>query len=126
MDDLRDLREWYAKDSFVGDQVSVPDNCSISDLGTLLREIILTISRCLDTSPLSALIQTCKSLHIFLTSVLERRRKTSELITAVYRSETQEIRNLLAAGADPDTQESGCPILYMAVKPYTEDSTYIV
>lgn len=121
-----DLWGWHDEDSIVGDKVSAPDNCNIFDLGALPREIVLTISRCLDTSTLSSLTQTCKSLHIFLMSVLERRRKTSELITAVYRSETQEVRRLLAASADPDTQKSGCPILHMAVKPHTEDSTHIV
>lgn len=93
---------------------------------SLPLEVILTISRCLDTSILSSLLLPCRSLHIFLKSVLNRRKASVELITAVIQSNTDDVIGLLVAGADPDARKTGCPILHMAVRSHMDNSTDLV
>lgn len=86
------------------------------DLGSLPPKIVLTIARCMDISTLSSLIRTCQSLRTHLNRVLDKRKLSSELITAVDQSKPEAVQRLLAAAANPDTQKAGCPILHIAAR----------
>lgn len=81
-------------------------------LGSLPQEIVTLIAKCMDTPTLSWFTQTCQSLHSCLMPILDNRE---EIITAVRQHKEEDVRRLLAAGADPDARFFGRPIFHIAI-----------